>query len=122
MTRDSNRLAREGRDCATLDMSFPRSPPDLPPCAPRAPDRGPVMPRPFLAVPLLAALSLPSWADDRPAPPAPSDGHRLETVPVPAPVTPVAAALQDLSSSWLFKKTDAGLQVVDLASGEEVFA
>ncbi len=45
-----------------------------------------------------------------------------EPVPAPAPPTPIAAALADVTKSWVFRKAHVGLHVVDLESGEEVYA
>src|SRR5262245_21139996 len=77
------------------------------------------MRRSFLLLSLLLPPTLARAADTSPAPPAPAPAP----VVAPAPeAAAVAAALGDIADSWLFKKADAGLQVVDVQSGEEVFA
>lgn len=40
----------------------------------------------------------------------------------PAPAAPLADSLAQVAQSWLFRKAQSGLQVVDLETGEEVFA
>lgn len=68
----------------------------------------------FLGTPAAAA-------DDRPAPPPAPAPQNLARVTVPAPAEPVAQALADVADSWLFRRAKAGLQVVDVATGEEVY-
>ncbi len=74
---------------------------------------------------LLFALLFPSLAlaEDRPKPPdAPPPDQGLVSTPTPAPAASLEASMADLADSWLFRKANVGLQVVDLETGEEVFA
>ncbi len=59
-------------------------------------------------------------ADDRPAPAPPPPSQDLATRPAPA--WSLSSELEAVEASWVFKKATAGLHVVDLTTGEEVFA
>lgn len=59
-------------------------------------------------------------AADRPEAPGAAPSQHM--VALPAPSASIAAALDEVAKSWLFRKADVGLHVVDLSTGEEVFA
>jgi D-alanyl-D-alanine carboxypeptidase/D-alanyl-D-alanine-endopeptidase (penicillin-binding protein 4) len=71
---------------------------------------------------LLAALLTQARAEDRPDRHPSDPTLPSQSLSVPAPPSPVAAALADVTKSWVFRKAHVGLHVVDLETGEEVFA
>ncbi|MBX2800293.1 MAG: D-alanyl-D-alanine carboxypeptidase/D-alanyl-D-alanine-endopeptidase [Myxococcales bacterium] len=70
----------------------------------------------FCACLVALLLALPANADDRPGQngTAGQEGR--------ARATQLESLLVDVTGSWLFKKADVGLQVVDVKTGEEVFS
>lgn len=72
----------------------------------------------------LAGITLcgaPASADDRPGGKGPASGQDL-TIQRGAPTEQLDRLLAEVTSSWLFDKAKVGLQVVDVETGEEVFA
>ena len=69
---------------------------------------------------LLAALLTQARAEDRPDRHPSDPTLPSQSLSVPAPPSPVAAALADVTKSWVFRKAHVGLHVVDLETGEEV--
>src|SRR5688500_13055143 len=93
--------------------------PSVPASLPTSPRRV----RPMSIVSLGLLLTAVVRAEDRPdaTPIPPAQALTSAQLTLPAPAEPVAAALAEIAQSWLWKKCDAGLQVVDLETGEEVF-
>jgi serine-type D-Ala-D-Ala carboxypeptidase/endopeptidase (penicillin-binding protein 4) len=112
-------------------------PDDLDPPAPELRDLPPGPTPAWRAILALAALvgslalavapARPGWAQEGEESPEAGDAVGVVDDEVPSAAPPpthhvqVASALASLANSWLFRRADAGLAVVDLETGQQVF-